>query len=298
MKKKLKDLLKNSIESFRRDENQTQIFTPILDNEKYFIKVAGKSRSNLIKNEIKSLKELKKISPFYSKFYIGSTTVDEKTGLLFKYINGIDLYEILVQKTPISIDILINLYKTLLEKIKVFHDHLLNHGDIKAANFFAFKNSETGEVDIELIDTESVNDFSKDMPKPKSEKTKNPYYNIITHSYNIPYKFKRKNIMFKDEENAFSFYKYLDLYGISVFILYLYKKKIYKMIKKTKDKTNPWIIDGKQLSPLDYVDKDSNKLEKALHYVFSFLPLLEDVDKTNKIENIPISTSKILKILK
>lgn len=297
MKKKLKELLKSAIKSFDRDVNQTQIFKPYLDDKRYFIKVAGKERSKLIKNEIRSLKRLKRISPFYKKFYIGSKTVDGKTGIIFKYIDGVDLYELLTQKTPMDLDRLINLYKLLLSKIKIFHDNLLNHGDIKAANFFAYNND--NNIDVEIIDTESVNDFNKPMPIsiPKSGDSKNPYYNIITHSYNIPYKFKRKNLLFTDEKNAFSFYKYLDIYGISVFILYLYKRKVYNMIKKAKDKTNPWIIKDKQVIPLEYVDENSNKLEKALHYVFSFLYLLKDTSKTNKIPDIPISTRKLLKIL-
>lgn len=295
MKKKLKELLKNTIKSFNRDKNQTEIFKPYLEGNRYFIKVAGEERSKLIKNEIKSLKKLKKISPFYSQFYIGSKTIDGKTGLIFKYIDGIDLYELLVEKDQIDLNKLINLYKLLLMKIKVFHDNFLNHGDIKAANFFAFNKED--DIDVEIIDTESVNDFNKPMPIPKSKGTRNPYYNIITHSYNIPYKFKRRNLIFEDEKNAFSFYKYLDIYGISVFILYLYNRKLYKLLKKSKDKTNPWIIDDKQVTPLDYIDKNTNKLEKALYYVFSFLPLLKETPITNRTPDIPISIRKLLKIL-
>jgi serine/threonine protein kinase len=182
---------------------------------------------------------------------------------------------------------ILNLYKILLKKIKLFHDNLLNHGDIKPQNLYAYIKDD-GDIDIEYIDTESVNDFNKDLSCGEG------YNNVISIKYDFPYKFKRSKILFKNRQNAFYFYKYLDIYSISVFILYLYKKNLYKKIKNNE---MPWIISGKQKTPLDFLDKNKNKIENALYYAFSFLKYLINVEKIKEVKDIPISTSHLISLL-
>lgn len=287
MKKELEKLLDDAITSFNKESSQNQIFYPELKGKKYFIKVSGEDRSKYLINEIDSLKKLKKISPFYKNYYIGSKTRDGKTAIMLKYVSGIDLYSLIKSRKMIN-DALINLYKILLKKIKIFHDKKLNHGDIKPQNLYAYVKDDE-EIDIEYIDTESVNDFSKKLQEGEG------YNNVISSKYDFPYKIKRSKIIFKDKDNAFSFYKYLDLYSISVFIFYLYKKDIYKKLKN--DTETPWIMKGIQKTPLEYIDKNKNKIEKALSYVFSFLKYISTVEKTHDVKDIPISTTEILKIL-
>lgn len=287
MKKELEKLLDDAITSFDKESSQNQIFYPELNGKKYFIKVSGEDRSKYLINEINSLRKLKKISPFYKNYYIGSKTRDGKTAIILKYVSGIDLYSLIKSRKMIN-ECIINLYKILLKKIKLFHDKKLNHGDIKPQNLYAYIKDD-GEIDIEYIDTESVNDFSTNLQEGEG------YNNVISSKYDFPYKIKRSKIIFKDKDNAFSFYKYLDLYSISIFIFYLYKKDVYKKLKN--DTETPWIIKGIQKTPLEYIDKDKNKLEKALHYVFSFLKYVSTVEKTHDVKNIPISTTEILKIM-
>ncbi len=287
MKKELDKLLENAIISFDKDSTQTQIFTPELNGKKYFIKVAGPDRARFLLNEIKSLKKLKKISSFYDKYYIGHKKKDEKVGIMLKYVSGIDLYTLIKSRKMVN-DSIINLYKILLKKIKLFHDKQLNHGDIKPQNLYAFPKDD-GEIDIEYIDTESVNDFTKELPLGEG------YNNVISSKYDFPYPIKRSKISFKNKNNAFYFYKYLDLYSISVFIFYLYKKDIYKKLKNDTD--YPWIMKNIQKTPLDYINKEKNKLENALYYVFSFLKYISNIEKTKEVKDIPISTTHLLSLL-
>jgi serine/threonine protein kinase len=287
MKKELEKLLDDSIQSFDKESSQNQIFYPELKGKKYFVKVAGEDRAKYLMNEINSLKKLKNISPFYKNYYIGYKKNNGKIAIMLKYVSGIDLYTLIKTRKMIN-DSIINLYKILLKKIKLFHDKRLNHGDIKPQNLYAYI-TENGDIDIEYIDTESVNDFSKDLTYGEG------YNNVISSKYDFPYKIKRSKIIFKNKENAFSFYKYLDLYSISIFIFYLYKKDIYKKLKN--DTETPWIVKGVQKTPLEYIDKDKNKLEKALYYVFNFLKYVSNTEKTKEVKDIPISNSEILKIL-
>ena len=290
MKKELKKLLQDAILSFDKESSQTKIFYPELKGKKYFVKVAGEDRAKYLLNEIESLKKLKNLSPFYKNYYIGCEKQDGKIAIMLKYVSGIDLYT-LIKSRKLNNQLIINLYKILLKKIKIFHDKFLNHGDIKPQNLYAYVKDD-GDIDIEYIDTESVNDFSKNLQAGEG------YNNVISSKYDFPYKIKRSRIMFKNKENAFSFYKYLDLYSISVFIFYLYKKDVYKKLKN--DTETPWIVKNVQHLPTEYLnkeDKDRNKLEKALYYVFSFLKYVSAVNKTNDVKDIPISTTEILKIL-
>lgn len=287
MKKELEKLLDDSIISFDKESSQNQIFYPELKGKKYFIKVSGKDRSKYLLNEINSLKKLKKISPFYKNYYIGSKVSDGKAAIMLKYVSGIDLYSLIKSRKMLD-ECIINLYKILIKKIKLFHDKKLNHGDIKPQNLYAYIKDD-GEIDIEYIDTESVNDFSTNLSVGEG------YNNVISSKYDFPYKIKRSKIVFKDKDNAFSFYKYLDLYSISVFIFYLYKKDVYKKLKN--DTETPWIIKGIQKTPIDYLDKNKNKIEKALCYVFSFLKYISSIEKTKDVKDIPISTTELLKIM-
>lgn len=280
MSNKFNKIMDESIDSFNRDSSQTQIFFPIIDHKKYFLKVAGKNRSKYSENEIKSLKKLQKISPFYQNYYIASKTKDEKTALLLKYIEGEDL-SFLMSSKKLSLHSLIKLYKTLLRKIKVYHDNKLTHGDIKDKNFFNHLNDD-GEIEIELIDTESVNDFSKKLKEGED------YKNIITRTYDFPIKIKRSKICFSSLENAFAFYRYVDIYCVSILIFYLYRQDVYKLVRNDKERS--W--DTKR--PNDYLD-NKNKLEKALSYVFSFLSYLNE--KKCEIPTIPLTVDDILKKL-
>ena len=277
---KFNKIMDESIDSFNRDSSQTQIFCPIIDNKKYFLKVAGKNRSKYSQNEINSLKKLQKISPFYRNYYIASKTKDEKNALLLKYIDGEDL-SFLMSSKKLTLKSLIKLYKTLLRKIKVYHDNKLTHGDIKDKNFFNHLNDDR-EIDIELIDTESVNDFSKKL------KDGEDYKNIITRTYDFPVKIKRSKLCFSSLENAFSFYRYVDLYCVSILIFYLYRQDVYKLVRNDKERS--W--DTKR--PNDYLD-NKNKLEKSLSYVFSFLSYLNE--KKCEIPTIPLTVDDILKKL-
>ena len=183
MKKELKKLLQNAILSFGKESSQTQIFYPEFDGKKYFIKVAGEDRAKYLLNEVESLKKLKKLSPFYKNYYIGYEKKDRKVAIMLKYVSGIDLYT-LIKSRKLNNQIITNLYKILLKKIKIFHDKLLNHGDIKPQNLYAYI-KEDGDIDIEYIDTESVNDFNKDI------KSGEGYNNVISSKYDFPYKIKR-----------------------------------------------------------------------------------------------------------
>jgi hypothetical protein len=59
----------------------------------------------------------------------------------------------------------------------------------------------------------------------------------------------------------------------------------------------PWIISGKQKTPLDFLDKNKNKIENALYYAFSFLKYLINVEKIKEVKDIPISTSHLISLL-
>ena len=73
------------------------------------------------------------------------------------------------------------------------------------------------------------------------------------------------------------FFKYRDLYGISLIILFLYKKDLYKKIsdnmpvKVNRFEENHWKINGKFTFPSEYLDPKKNKLEKILYTLFTGL---------------------------
>ena len=176
-KKELNKLLDDAIESFTKDSSQNQVFFPELNGTKYFIKVAGENRSKFLLNEIESLNKIKKISPFYKNYFIGSKEKNGKAAIMLKYVSGIDLYA-LIKSRKMANKSIINLYNILLKKIKLFHDNLLNHGDIKPQNLYSYIKDD-GNIDIEYIDTESVNDFNKNLEYGEG------YNNVISLKYDL-----------------------------------------------------------------------------------------------------------------
>lgn len=289
-KDQIKNLAKKLIENFKKNDDQTEVFFPKINGKKIFIKIAGKNRSKYIKNEIKALRKLKKIIPFYKNYFITSLSNDNKNAIILKYIHGLNVYDSLLEGSDknIKTDNLVDLYKKLLKKIKIFHENNLTHGDIKLQNIFFCFEDKKDEPQIEFIDMESVNDFTE---------CDGVYNNIISRKYDFPFKIKRSNIIFKDKNNAFLFYKYLDIYSITISMFYLYKKEIYKLVGKNKDKDKTWHIEGELKSPIDFVNKSKNRLERAFYYVFSFLSLLKNADKKGEVPDINIDINYILKMI-
>lgn len=284
--------IKKMIDDFDKNDDQTDVFFPKIKGLKYFLKVAGKNRSKYVKNEVKVLKKLKTLDPFYKDYFITSLTKDNKTAIMLKFICGLNLYDALMDNITknIKLNNVIDIYLKLLNKIKLFHDNNLTHGDIKLQNmFFCFKNSDDSDPNIEFIDMESVNDFSQSI---------GTYNNIISKKYDFPFKLKRSNIIFKDKNNAFLFYKYLDIYSITISMFYIYKKEAYKMISKNKDKDKLWVIDGELKSPIDFVSKTKNKLERTFYYVFSFLNSISEADKKREVPDINIDIERMIKMLR
>lgn len=292
--------MEKAIDAFDKNERQTQTSSTTVNGVKYFIKVCGQQRGKYQNNEIDSLKCLAKFSPFYSDYFIGNMTKDGKTAILLKYIEGTDMYEMVRSQTKWSVEFLVKLYKILLSKIRVYHDHLMTHGDIKSTNFYIHTSTSTSgenddcDMDIDLIDTESVNNFNMDH-RPAG--TRASFINFISTNYDFPVKLKRGNIHFNNRKNAFLFYKFLDLYSISVLILFLYRPKVYYMLKNKGEKDNSWKVGKRQRRPSEFVKAQKNPLEKALSYVFSFLSYVEKQGNPIYIENIPISHRQILRIL-
>lgn len=237
-------------------------------NKKYFLKIAGKGRIENLENEIKNLEKLKKISPFYKNYFIDSKKLKGNLAILVKYISCKDL--LFLYNCDFSVHILLEMYKLLLNVIKVYHDNHFTHGDIKPENFIFYFDKSTKKPEIQLIDVESVIDFNE-----KLDKSKDRYIQIYTQLY-IPYydsfEYQINNPMFSKATERF--FKYRDLYGISLIILYLYKKDLYKKIKDnckntTKYAINPWVFNKKATYPSEYINPKQNKLEKILYTVFS-----------------------------
>jgi serine/threonine protein kinase len=255
----INDFMINELKNFKEKKTFSEKKKVMIEAQPYFLKMAGKSRQEQMKNEIKSFDKLKKIS-FYKDYFITSITKGNKTAILLKYIKSKNL-EFLFQCDLDEITLL-SLYKCLLEKLKIFHDNDLSHGDIKPANFIIYKKNRKPE--IELIDTETVIDLSDPKDIGLDTYMYIPFYNKSVYRVDIHYK------------KAFStFSKYRDVYALSLFILYLYNKDLYqKVLKNNSDPTyqkvgklNRFIFD-KLTYPSDYVS-NKNKLEKILYFVFS-----------------------------
>lgn len=299
MNAKVRHEVEQAIQRFRREERQTQTSSCTVDGKKYFIKVCGKERGKYQDNEIQALKCLAQFSPFYADYFVGSVNLNGRTGLVLRFIDGTDLYEMVKSKQKWSVNGLINLYRLLLSKVRVYHDHLLTHGDIKATNFFIHsitREDGTEDTDIDLIDTESVNNFNADHRKHGQP---SKFVNFISASYDLPVKMKRCDIQFRGHRNAFLFYKYLDIYAVSVLILYLYRPRVYTMVKTRGLPDNVWKVGKRQRRPSEFVKKPTNALEEALHYVFSFLPLVEKHAHTTPIvmDDLTISHRQLDRLL-
>ena len=188
LENKMKGVIEKALESFDSPK-KTKKTHPHINKQEYFLKIAGKDRVRYMKNEISNLSKISSFVPFYKDYYITSLEKNGKMGMIVKFIKGDDLTCLLKRQHDFSEDILLGLYSLLLKKIKKFHVNNLNHGDIKAANFFMFKeypkDPKEQVVSIELIDFESVNDFS--------DKTGKQVINIHSKQYDFPSCISRKN---------------------------------------------------------------------------------------------------------
>ena len=273
------------------------VMTKEVINKKYFLKITGKDRIENLENEMKALQKLKTISTFYKNYFIDSKKYKGNLAILVKYISSKDL--LFLFNCDFSINILLDLYKLLLNTIKVYHDNHFIHGDIKPENFIFYFDKSTKKPEIQLIDVESVIDFNE------LEK-KNRYIQILTELYvpfsgELVYEINNTQLPVASE----SFFKYRDLYGISLIILFLYKKDLYKKISENKPKKkrnfgfNHWTIDDKITYPSDYINPKNNKLEKILFTLFSALDRKSINDyKLNDNPTLLPNVDDILKLFK
>ena len=125
-------------------EENLKEFNPKKDVKRignFFLKIGGKDRKEYIENEIKALEKLKTISSFYKNYFIDTKTYKGNIAILLKFIQCSDLSFLF--KCNFIVEILLQLYKSLLLIIKVYHDNNLIHGDIKPENFIFFINKKT-----------------------------------------------------------------------------------------------------------------------------------------------------------
>ena len=256
----LKDLkeMHNVIEGYldKFSTNKTQIEFPVIQGKQYFLKLAQGKRAYYLKNEILILKKLEGIIPFYKKYNITSYEKDGKIGIMHKFLkNGTDLTPMLKSSFKVSLEDSLAIYNILLKKLKILHDNSINHGDIKAGNIVVTP-SGNGKHEFNFIDLESSNDFS--------DKSKKSFINIESKDYKLP------NIITKNEfpsfNEAFLFYKYQDIYAVSLLILYIYN---YDIFKKNRD-TSGWNLCKRH--PKKVVENKKTLIHMLLFYVFSFLP--------------------------
>ena len=247
-------LIEKLLDSHRNSKG-TSVHFPIIRGKKYFLKIASNNRYNYLKNEVEILQKLSVINPFYKNYHITSFEKDGKIGIMHKYIeNSSDLTPMLKSSYKISLEDVLSLYCVLLKKIKFLHDNLMNHGDIKAGNILTYRKNK--KIEIDIIDMESSNDFS--------DKSKKSFINIESKDYKLP------NIITKNEfpsfNEAFLFYKYQDIYAVSLLILYIYN---YDIFKKNRD-TSGWNLCKRH--PKKVVENKKTLIHMLLFYVFSFLP--------------------------
>ena len=263
LEKKMKGIIEKALVSFD-SPGKTKTSPTAIEGSSYFLKIAGKDRTRYMKNEISNLFKISKFLPFYKDYYITSLEKKGKMGMIVKRIRGTDLTCLIKQQHHFSEDDLLILYSELLKKIKVFHDNNLNHGDIKAGNFFLYYDDRK-KVRIQLIDFESVNDFSDNEKNEKNENNENNEKKVIKiHSkqFDFPPCISRKNFdMIND--TSFLFYQFLDIFSASLLMLYIYNHSIYKKINGRLNLSN--------MHPKNFVKGDS-PLEQMLFYVFNFLP--------------------------
>jgi serine/threonine protein kinase len=263
---KFQAILQKYIKKFDDDNKHSETHDAVIDGVKYFIKVVGKTKKEHMKNEIKSLRDLADIFPMYHNYFVDSAEDKDHCAILLRYIEGEDLKCLLDKKCSKSM--VICLYRMLFTKLQMFHDQRITHGDVKPQNFYSYIDPKDGMVKLKLIDTETCT-FHKTIQKVDDIKRLRSLYYYLPDN-------PRSSTFFKNKEEAFIFFRYLDHYSLACFMLYLLKPDVYKMLQSNgykEDDKNPWRMSAKDLhSPYDYVDKEESELEKALHYVFKYIP--------------------------
>jgi serine/threonine protein kinase len=258
-------LLYRYIKKFDDKNKHSEIHTTVIDGTKYFIKVVGKTKKEHMKNEIKSLKELANIFPMYNEYFITYKEHEDRCAIMLKYIEGEDLKNLLDKDC--SKNMILSLYRMLFTKLKNFHDLKITHGDVKPQNFYSYIDQKDGNVKIKLIDTETCTFHNKIKDIDDIKRLRSLYYYLPNNP--------RSSSFFETKDEAFIFFRYLDHYSLACFMLYLYKKDVYHMLRDNtfneKDK-NPWNFKDGLKSPYDYIDKKNNNLEEALNYVFKYIP--------------------------
>jgi serine/threonine protein kinase len=261
----MEKVLNKYISKFDDKNKHSEIHFPIINGEKYFVKVVGKNKKEHMKNEVKSLKELSKMFLMYKNYLVAFKEEENHFAIMLRYIEGEDLKSLL--KHDFDIPTIICLYKMLLAKLRIFHEKEITHGDIKPQNFFSYIDTETGIIRLKLIDTETCTIYKNIKSIDEIKRLRSLYYYLPDNP--------RSSDFFTNKEEAFIFFRYLDNYSLACFMLYLYKPKVYEMIRENKykiDDKNPWRFDKNDLrNPYDYVDKD-DKVGSALHYVFKYIP--------------------------
>ena len=261
-----KKILKRYINQFDPKNKNSETHDVTIDDQKYFIKVVGKTKKEHMKNEVNTLHELASIFSMYEGYFIDFLETDNNCAIILKYIEGEDLKSLLSKEFDEKM--VLCLYKMLFMKITEFHKNNITHGDVKPQNFYSYIDMSDMMAKIKLIDTETctVHDKIKDISEIK--RLRSLYYYLPDNP--------KSSIFYKNKEQAFTFFKYLDHYSLACFMLYLYDKKLYQMLKENdykEEEKNPWRFGKNDLrSPYDYVDKNKNKLERILHYVFKYIP--------------------------
>jgi serine/threonine protein kinase len=270
MSKEFDKILETYITNFDNKNKHSETHDIIIKKSKYFIKVVGKAKKEHMKNEISSLKELAHIFPIYKDYFVAFKEDKEHCAIMLKYIEGEDLKSLLSEKFDKKM--VLCLYRMLFTKLQMFHDKNITHGDIKPQNFYSYIDPKDGMVKIKLIDTETCTFYDKLTDVDDIKRLRSLYYYLPDNP--------RSSTFFITPEEAFIFFRYLDHYSLACFMLYLYKRDVYKMLQKNdykEENKNPWRFSEKELySPYDYVDKEENDLEQALHYVFKYIPKNKD----------------------
>lgn len=271
-------ILHNYIKKFNDKNKHSETHETILDGKRYFVKVVGATKKEHMKNEIKSLQELAQIFPMYRDYFVASKEDDTHCAILLRYIEGNDLKFLL--NTECNTKMVLCLYRMLCTKLLFFHNKKITHGDIKPQNFYSYIDENDGMMKLKLIDTETCTMYDSLESIDDIKRLRSLYYYLPDNP--------RSSTFFKTKEEAFIFFRYLDHYSLACFMLYLYKRNVYKMLQKNDykdDDKNPWRFKDGLQSPYDHVDKEKNQLERVLHYVFKYIPdektYTEDLPKFN-----------------
>lgn len=286
LNREIEKILQKSIKNFDDKNKHSETYDIIIKNSKYFIKVVGKTKKEHMKNEIYSLKELAEIFPIYKDYFVSFKEDKDHCAIILKYMDGQDLKSLLYEKFDKKMTLC--LYKILYTKIQTFHSKQITHGDIKPQNFYSYIDPKDGVIKIKIIDTETCTFYNNLKNIDDIKRLRSLYYYLPDNP--------KSSYFFNTVEEAFIFFKYLDHYSLACFILYIYNRKVYEMLKNNnykEENKNPWRFSEKDLrSPYDYVNKNENELENALHYVFKYIPNInnfkEDLPKfnENKLKNI------------